>query len=685
MNLTCKNSQKHIVPVLLLAIALTMPKLSANAEPWRLTEDSVPFVGAQVFIEPGQSASDVDSFFRTMAESRMKVCRIRMFESYMRTSDGWDFSLFDNAFEAAGKYGIGVWCTLFPEGDKLDLGGWKFPYDETVRDKFMEFIKAVVLHYRENPALRGWVLINEPGGIAGSPESGTPFLNSRRSAWEAEQPEKEFTDHGYPMLLKPRNLEFLNNATTEFLGEIAAEIAKYDTGHDIHVNPHSIFSNYGEYDFPAWRDFLTSLGGSAHPAWHFGYFKREDYALAMLAQSEMLRSGAGNLPWFMTEIQGGNNIYSGGNALCPTPEEITQWLWTVIGCEGKGGIFWTLNPRATGTESGEWALTDFQGRPSERMKAAAEVAETIDRHPDIFRNAKEDPSGIDILYIKEAQWAESLLGKDPAKNERYEGRRHGAVMKSALACFRALSERGLNVGLKEISEYDFSGKDHKGKTVIIPNQISVPTACASDLENFVRNGGTLVIEGLTGYYDENLQCNHVAGFPFAKAFGGKISEYLTEGEVFEVATGLPAHLWHGKIAGHKEDILTTRIGRGKTVWIPSNIALGAWVSDDYSPLSDFLAGTAMANGDSGFGEYHRGMLLRTLHTDKGWLLVCIGNSDRPQTVSLRQSLPPETSVILHASDGCRLKGRRLTMEPQSVCVIFIPEDNKREQKKTIRP
>ena len=57
-------------------------------------------------------------------------------------------------------------------------------------------------------------------------------------------------------------------------------------------------------------------------------------------------SGAGDLPWFMTELQGGNNVYSGGEAMCPTPDEIMQWLWIVAGTEGCV-LFQSLDGKGT--------------------------------------------------------------------------------------------------------------------------------------------------------------------------------------------------------------------------------------------------------------------------------------------------------------------------------------------------
>ena len=65
---------------------------------------ALPQIGAQVFIEPGQTAKDVDDWFRILEQNEMTVCRIRMFETHMRKPGGtWDFSLYDEAFRAAAR------------------------------------------------------------------------------------------------------------------------------------------------------------------------------------------------------------------------------------------------------------------------------------------------------------------------------------------------------------------------------------------------------------------------------------------------------------------------------------------------------------------------------------------------------------------------------------------------------
>jgi beta-galactosidase len=66
--------------------------------------DKVPMIGAEVFIEPGQTPDEIDIWFKRLKEAGMTLTRIRMFERYMHTPDGkLDFSLFDEAYKAAEK------------------------------------------------------------------------------------------------------------------------------------------------------------------------------------------------------------------------------------------------------------------------------------------------------------------------------------------------------------------------------------------------------------------------------------------------------------------------------------------------------------------------------------------------------------------------------------------------------
>ena len=111
----------------LILFLMLFPYINSYGE--RISKQSTPFVGAQIFIEPGQTQEQIEQWFKLLAESNMTTCRIRMFGKYMKTPSGtYDFTLFDRAFKLADKYHIKVYATLFPDTEFTDVGGFKFPH-----------------------------------------------------------------------------------------------------------------------------------------------------------------------------------------------------------------------------------------------------------------------------------------------------------------------------------------------------------------------------------------------------------------------------------------------------------------------------------------------------------------------------------------------------------------------------
>ncbi len=662
--------------VLIVFISMTSLYVSSQTS----TTD-VPMIGAEIFIEPGQTPAEIDTWFKRMKEAGMTITRIRMFERYMRTPDGgWNYQLFDEAYKAGEKYGIKIYGNLFPATPFTDVGGFKFPRDEAHLKSIAEYIKNLATHFRKYKSCYGWVPINEPGS-GGLPKDS--FTKDKFREWKTLQPVSAYNSKGYEHFDFAEE-QFLLDYNVWFLKWLTDEIHKYDPGRIIHVNNHALFQNVAEYNFPEWRKFLTSLGGSAHASWHFGYFQRAQYTMGMSATSEILRSGAGSLPWLMTELQGGNNTYSGYDAMCPTKEEITQWLWTTIGTESKGAIFWSLNPRASGIEAGEWALLNFQDQPSDRMEAAAAVANTINKNEQLFASAKLVESGITILYVREALWVEKKL---QTGGTFYEGRNTGGVMKSALGYFEALSEMGLQANFKEISEFDFSKNDYTGSTLILAHQVAIPSVYWKALEAFVSKGGKLLVDGLTGYYDEKAICIMKTGFPFEKLFGGVITEFKVAGNLFTIkladpALALPAHLWLGTIQPStskpigtiSNEVVATRndFGKGQVVWIPSLIGLGSRISKDYSKLTDLLNNEAKQSITSvpfKFKARQAGMLMKTLKSGNAYLTIIINKSTVHKNLMLtinNEKLKPE---IIFTNKQGKVSGKGIQIHPEETMVI----------------
>ncbi|MFN2457536.1 MAG: beta-galactosidase trimerization domain-containing protein [Chitinophagaceae bacterium] len=668
----------YFVTALFFIYLLTtvLPK-SASAQ---TSTTEVPMIGAEIFIERGQTPEQIDTWFKRMKEAGMTLTRIRMFERYMRTPDGkWDFSLFDQAYKAGEKYGIKIYGNLFPATSFTDVGGFKFPRDEQHLKSIADYIKNLVTHFKQFKSHYGWVPINEPGS-GGLPKDA--FAKNKFEEWKKMQPAPQYNSRGYEHFDFAEE-RFLVDYNIWFLKWLTDEIHKYDPGSPVHVNNHAIFQLAAEYNFPEWQKFLTSLGGSAHASWHFGYFNRDQYAMAMSVNSEILRSGAGNIPWLMTELQGGNNTYSGYRPMNPTKEEINQWLWTTIGTESKGAIFWCLNPRASGIEAGEWAMLDFQNNPSDRMKAAATVASIINKNPQLFAQAKVHESGINVLYVREAMWVEKKL---QTGGTHYEGRSVGGVMKSALAYFEALSEMGVQSNFKEISEFDFSKNDYTGTTIILAHQISIPSRYWQNLHDFVSKGGKLIVDGLTGYYDENALCIMSTGFPLEKVFGGNISEFRMVDNFFKInltnpSLVLPAHLWRGTIVpttakpisriNNEPVAVRNSYGKGEVVWIPSLVGLGARINEDYSKLAaliNFEAKQSLSNIPFRFKTIQSKMLMKTMKSGNSYITVVINKSKETRKVQMenKSSLKP---AILFVDHHGKIANNLLEISPEETMVI----------------
>lgn len=664
-------SEIIILLVITMSFLHTKPVSAAQAN-----HNSPVVIGAEVFIEPGQTDEEIELWFRKMNENGMKLCRIRVFEDYMKGSDGtWDFTLYDKAFRAGEKYDVQIFATLFPYSPGNTIGGFKFPLSQEHEEQIRIYIEKTVNHFKHFRSLYGWVLMNEPGTGGSLPQ--TAYTEKKFSEWKEKREMPANNSKGYTMLKKFEEEKFLVDYNTWYLDWIAQEIARHDTGHHIHVNSHQIFENIAEYDFPAWRKFLNSLGVSAHPSWHFSYFTRPQYTVAMSANCNIIRSGAGNLPFMVTELQGGNNTYSGKDPFCPTREETLQWLWTSIATGANSIIFWSLNPRSIGEEAGEWALLDFQNHESDRMLAAAEVAEFLERNHALFTSAKPLESNVNILYNRESLWIEKEV--QYGNNNNYEGRQPGGVIKSALAYYEILSENGIVPNLKEFNEFDWSKGDYGGVSIILANQVSLPSGQWDNIRNFVKKGGKLFVEGLTGFYDENMFSLFNTGFPLQDVFGGTIREIKCIPGDFEMTVKYPliAHLWKGYIYDTGGEVLSTeneyvtatrnKFGKGETVWIPSLMGLGARRNGNGEDLSKLLLGELNPQVPVRFDQYEKGLFMQTMDNGQSYLSVVINKSGEKKDVKIHA--PGLKARIVFPDNAGKITDNQLTIHPEETIVL----------------
>ena len=107
------------------------------------------------------------------------------------------------------------------------------------------------------------------------------------------------------------------------------------------------------------------------------------------------------------------------------------------------------------------------------------------------------------------------------------------------------------------------------------------------------------------------------------------------------------------------------------IWCPSNVALGAWVSGNYKPLSDYLYELLPKISDIiAFRDYQSDVLLRTLKSGNVTLMICINKSAEARTIALNGlSSSSGTPYPIYASEGCSVMDGELTMAPEGVLVV----------------
>jgi beta-galactosidase len=344
----------------------------------------------------------------------------------------------------------------------------------------------------------------------------------------------------------------------------------------------------------------------------------------------------------VTELQGGNNIYSSLKPMDPTANDIAQWVWTSIGAGAERVIFWLLNARGQGTEAAEWSMLDFQQRPSPRLATSSKIAQIVIDHDNFFQKAHVLVSPVTIILSLETMTLEQRYN-DPD----YPGRGDNAHTLEALGMYQALSQLGVVPRVKLFGDYDWRTKTPAPRVAILPDARAITASQVSDLEAFVDNGNALLVTGLTGFYDPHVTAWPLAGFPLARVLGADLKEVHFIGDQFDLplsqpATTLPSHLWISSIENHSAQVAGERDGEiiattrktesgGTVIWIPSLVGIGGWLQDT-EPLAQYLKTVLAKAIDSEpfrFPATQKGCLMRILSDGAAYLTVVTNDGDSP--------------------------------------------------------
>lgn len=209
--------------------------------------------------------------------------------------------------------------------------------------------------------------------------------------------------------------------------------------------------------------------------------------LATCAQVvELTRSAARGKPFWISEMPGGpGNIRGFRSSRCPRPKDYRLWNWLATALGSHGTMHWCFFTERTGHEAGNFGMMRSDWQSTQRSRAIAEIAATLKEHQDIITSAKI-PTQVAVLYDPDNS---SLLFAMELEDKLY-GQSHtgyyGAIWKCDLTA-RYITYDTLD--------------DVREKLLVVPMALTMPQVVADKLTNFVREGGTLILEARTGAFD----------------------------------------------------------------------------------------------------------------------------------------------------------------------------------------
>jgi beta-galactosidase GanA len=179
----------------------------------------------------------------------------------------------------------------------------------------------------------------------------------------------------------------------------------------------------------------------------------------------------------------------------PGKSELARWLWDAFGAGARGVVFWLWNPRVLGNEAGEVALVSLDGDPSPRVVAVKEIADTLNRLPELAQ-AKAVAPRVAILYDREALLLIGLDGRAQAAAKRAQ-----EPLWSLEGTFAALHRMHVPIDFTDIQELK-TGAAQRYDVLYLPYSYALDDQAVQALREYVRKGGTLWADGLAAWKNE---------------------------------------------------------------------------------------------------------------------------------------------------------------------------------------
>ena len=393
------------------------------------------------------------------------------------------------------------------------------------------------------------------------------------------------------------------------------------------------------------------------------------------ARIESVRSATGDKPYWLAELQGGAAGH-GMQAMQPVEAEQQQrWIWTGVARGAKAVNFWCWRDEVFARESGGFGIVGDDGRRDERLAALKATAALFREHRALLDGYRPWLARVAVVFEPQCYYldwaAHSNSGLAPLKEPPY---RSGHSVQGYL---RALERVQLPY---DVIEPQFQASLDAYRLIVLPCAMVVDASFAQRLADWVRRGGTLIVEASLDAFDRTGLFNYPGERVLPDALGLKYSARRQLAAGAQVSASVGGETYELRATRWLEDISTAasptaRSAQNVAVGAGRVIALGtftglAYHEERYADFERFIAAAAAQAGalpqvqcdlSDGeilqwrMGQSHGGSLLFVVNHGAAASAQFIVRDSRAVSSMRASDLIRGASVGLRRDDGLRLR------------------------------
>jgi beta-galactosidase len=372
------------------------------------------------------------------------------------------------------------------------------------------FLTALIERYRNHPALLGYDLWNEntyAGGGAKKMNCYCEGTKRRLREWlQARYPSlaalgKAWGRYSYETWEQVEPPEGLGGYAEsldwlQFRIDDAFRLLKWRVDLFRRLDPHHLICAHGV------AGTLESLPSSAHNEWRSAAMM-DVWGLTWVASRhgnapwlqyqamDLVRGGARGKPFFHAEAEAGplwmqpqviGRPREDGRQ--PDAEDVRIWNLISCACGARGILYPRWRPLLDGPLFGAFGAFAMDGSVTPRAEMAGKVAKWANAHAEVWQS-RPVKGDVGLVFIPESEIFNYV---QQGATEYYAQSIRGA--------YQAFFDQNIQadfVALENIDEY---------KLVYVAYPVMLKKETAERLKQYVRNGGTLVCEGLPGYFGD---------------------------------------------------------------------------------------------------------------------------------------------------------------------------------------